>query len=403
MSNKRSFREKYGEDVKGLIAMHEASKLCIEGEDGLDDIGLLSSELLHEWLSRHQNQSEAIYVKNTLQYPLHYGLSRFMDKSIILSGLKANNEWTCLEELAKINSSIVRLMNQNEIIQVSKWWKDLEMAKEQKFAHYQPLKWYMWPMACSTDPSFSEQRIELTKVISLVYVIDDIFDVHGTLDQLTLFTDTAKRWKLTGIEELPDFMKICLSFTYKITNDFAEKVYEKYGLNPIDTLKKSLPKADEYLNNGMISPGVHVVLIHAFFLFDQTQEITKETISILDDDFPNIMYSIAKILRLSDDLEGDKSEDQNGLDGSYLDCYMNEHQDISVEEVRKHVTNMISSAWKCLNQESINPNPIFSLSFTKFCVNIARMVPLMYHYESNPSVTNLQEFVKSLVSGEPLE
>lgn len=82
---------------------------------------------------------------------------------------------------------------------------------------------------------------------------------------------------------------------------------------------------------------------------------------------------------------------------------MNEHQDISVEEVRKHVTNMISSAWKCLNKESINPNPIFSLSFTKFCVNIARMVPLMYHYESNPSVTNLQEFVKSLVSGEPLE
>lgn len=67
-----------------------------------------------------------------------------------------------------------------------------------------------------------------------------------------------------------------------------------------------LPKADEYLNNGMISPGVHVVLIHAFFLFDQTQEITKETISVLDDDFPNIMYSIAKILRLSDDLEGDK-------------------------------------------------------------------------------------------------
>lgn len=120
MSNKRSFREKYGEDVKGLIAMYEASKLCIEGEDGLDDIGLLSSELLHEWLSRHQNQSEAIYVINTLQYPLHYGLSRFMDKSIILSGLKANNEWTCLEELAKINSSIVRLMNQNEIIQVSK-------------------------------------------------------------------------------------------------------------------------------------------------------------------------------------------------------------------------------------------------------------------------------------------
>lgn len=67
------------------------------------------------------------------------------------------------------------------------------MAKEPKFAHYQPLKWYTWPMACSIDPSFSEQRIELTKVIALIYVIDDIFNVHATLDQLNLFTYTAKK------------------------------------------------------------------------------------------------------------------------------------------------------------------------------------------------------------------
>ncbi|PNX97613.1 (3S,6E)-nerolidol synthase 1, partial [Trifolium pratense] len=159
-----------------------------------------------------------------------------------------------------------------------------------------------------------------------------------------------------------------------------------------------LPKADEYLNNGIVSPGVHLVLIHAFFLFDHSQDITKETIAILDDDFPNIMYSVAKILRLSDDLEGDKSGDQNGLDGSYLDCYMNEHQYISAEEAQRHVANMISNEWKRLNQEIIIPNPIFSSSFTKFCLDVARMVPLMYHYKSNPSLTNLQELVKSLVN-----
>jgi (3S)-linalool synthase len=52
----------------------------------------------------------------------------------------------------------------------------------------------MWPKACFTDPSFSEERIELTKVISLIYLVDDIFDVHhGTLGQLTLFTDLATR------------------------------------------------------------------------------------------------------------------------------------------------------------------------------------------------------------------
>ncbi|XP_012568126.1 neryl diphosphate diphosphatase, chloroplastic-like [Cicer arietinum] len=418
MCNKRNLREKYGNDMKGLIAMYEASQLSMEGEDILKDIGNFSSELLHTWLSRNQNCNEAIYVANTLQYPLHYGLSRFMDNNnIFLSGLKANNEWTCLEELANINSNIVRIMNQNEIIEVSKWWKDLGMSKEAKFVMYEPLKWYMWPMTCFTDPNFSEQRIELTKVISLIYVVDDIFDVHGTLDQLTLFTDAAKRWELAGTEKLPDFMKNCLSLIYKITNEFAEKVYKKHGLNPIDTLKKSwerflnsvlkeahwlnsgyLAKADEYLKNGIVSTGVHLVLVHSFFLFDHI--IQEQTIAILDHQFPNIIYSVAKILRLSDDLEGAKSGDQNGLDGSYIDCYINEHQDISSEEAQRHVANMISNEWKRLNQEIINPNPIFPSSFINFCLNAARMVPLMYHYgsNSNPSLSNLQQFVKSLIS-----
>ncbi|RHN52136.1 putative S-linalool synthase [Medicago truncatula] len=405
--NKRMFEEKHGEDVKGLIALYEASQLSIEGEDHLNDVGYLCWELLHAWLSRNQEHNEALYVANALQNPLHYGLSRFMDRNIFIHNLKAEKDLICLKELANINSSIVRFMNQNETTEVSKWWKELGLAKEVKFSEYQPLKWYTWPMACFTDPNFSEQRIELTKPISLIYVIDDIFDVHGTLDQLTIFTDAINRWEITGTEQLPNFMKISLNALYDITNNFAEKVYKKHGFNPIDTLKKwwirllnafmeearwlnssHLPRAEDYLNNGIVSTGVHVVLVHAFFLLDHVNGITKETVDILDENFPNVIYSVAKILRLSDDLEGAKSGDQNGLDGSYLDCFMSEHQDISGEDVQRHVARMISNEWKCLNQEILVANK-FSSSFSNFCINAARMVPLMYHYKSNPSLSNL--------------
>lgn len=413
--SQKSLRVKYGEDVKGLIALYEASQLSIEGEDGLNDLGHLSCELLQAWLSRHQDHSKAIYVSNTLQSPIHYGLSRFMDKSIFINDLKAKNKWICLDELAKINSSIAQFMNKNESVEVSKWWEDLGLTKEMKFAGYNPLKWYMWPMACFTDPCFSNERVELTKPISLVYIIDDIFDVHGTLDQLTLFTEAVNRWEMDGAENLPNFMKVSLSSLNKVTNSFAEMVYKKHGFNPIDTLKISwvrllnaflkeahwlnsgiLPTTEEYLNNGIVSTGVHVVLIHAFFLMDHAKGITKETISILDEEFPNIIYSVAKILRLSDDLEGAKSGDQNGLDGSYLNCYMSEHKDISCEDVQRHVAEMISNEWKCLNQEILDPY-LFPSSFTNFCLNAARMVPLMYHYKSNPSLSSLKEHVKSLI------
>ena len=52
----------------------------------------------------------------------------------------------------------------------------------------------MWTAACLTDPSLTYQRVELTKPIAMVYVIDDMFDVFGTLDELTLFTNAVNRY-----------------------------------------------------------------------------------------------------------------------------------------------------------------------------------------------------------------
>lgn len=74
-----------------------------------------------------------------------------------------------------------------------------------------------------------------------------------------------------------------------------------------------------------------------------------------------------------------QSEDQNGLDGSYIDCYMNEHQDVSAEDAQRHVAHLISCEWKRLNREILTQNQLPS-SF--------RMVPLMYHYRPSPVYRN---------------
>jgi (3S)-linalool synthase len=72
-------------------------------------------------------------------------------------------------------------------------WRELGLVNELRYARNQPLKWYIWSLACLRDPTLSEERIELTKPISLIYIIDDIFDIYGTLDELTLFTEAVSR------------------------------------------------------------------------------------------------------------------------------------------------------------------------------------------------------------------
>lgn len=86
---------------------------------------------------------------------------------------------------------------------------------------------------------------------------------------------------------------------------------------------------------------------------------------------------------------------RDGNDGSYSECYMKEHPGVSIEQTREHISKEISYAWKRLNKECLTPNPLPS-SFTKICLNAARMVPLMYSYDNN-SPSKLEEYVKSLL------
>ena len=91
-----------------------------------------------------------------------------------------------------------------------------------------------------------------------------------------------------------------------------------------------------------------------------------------------------------------QDENQEGHDGSYLDFYMKENPGASIENARCHVMHYISETWKLLNRQCLPPNP-FSSCFTKACLNVARMVPLMHSYDGNQCLPRLEEHMKSLV------
>ncbi|XP_028777964.1 (3S,6E)-nerolidol synthase 1-like isoform X1 [Neltuma alba] len=413
MDKKGRLRQKFWGDTEGLIELFEASQLSIEGEDDLHEAGNFTYHLLN---SRFHDHHEANVIANTLKYPIHKSLPRFTPRNFHISNSQLNNGWLMpLENLSHINTQIANSISLKEIYAVSKWWKELGLAKDFKLARDEPIKWYMWSMACLTDPVFSEERIELTKPLSLVYIIDDIFDVYGSLDELTVFVDAVNRWDLGATEQLPDYLKACFKALYDITNEFSIRVQNKHGWNPIKTLIKSwirlcnafleeakwlssgkLPNREEYLENGIVSTGVEVCLVHAFFMLGEG--ITNETL-VLMDGFPPLVSSTSTILRLCHDLEGAKDNDQVGKDGSYLTCYMNDHPGVSEETAREHIKHKISDAWKCLNKECFTPTNPFPSSFAKVCLNAARMVPIMYSYE-NCSRSRLKEHVKSLLYGD---
>ncbi|VVA93796.1 unnamed protein product [Arabis nemorensis] len=211
----------------------------------------------------------------------------------------------------------------------------------------------------------------------MAHMVHDIFDVYGKLEELTIFTQAVERWDHEGLEKLPRYMKVCFEALDMITMDISMKVCESHGWNPTDSSKI----------------GVHLVMLHVYFLLGE--ELTRDKVKLIESN-PRIVSSAATILRLWDDLGSAKDENQDGIDGSYVECYLNEQKGSTVDEARTHVVQKISKAWKCLNQECLIPRP-FSRSFSEACLNIARTVPLMYSYVDNQRLSGLDEYLKSLM------
>ncbi|XP_074270021.1 (3S,6E)-nerolidol synthase 1-like [Silene latifolia] len=418
-----NFKQELRKDIKGLMSLYEAYHVRVPGDNILDDIGEFSGHLLRKMTNNEA--SKGSIIENTLSHPFHKIIPRFMALDFLqnleismksLHNLSDESNWMKeMQYLAAIDINMAQINHQRETIQVSRWWKGLRLTEELKLARNQPAKWHMWSLTCLPSPDMAEQRVELTKAIAFVYIVDDIFDVYGTLDELILFTEAVNRWEHDNVTGLPNYMSVCLKNLYELINEISEKAYDIHGWNPKVFLQKvwkdlfnaflveakwfasgHTPSTDEYLKNGRVSCGVGIVCAHLFLLLGEGGN--KEGQSPLNSHI-DIASLVATIVRLWDDLGSAKDENQDGHDGSYIACYVNEHKGSSTESAREHVHTMISDAWKCLNEMCHSSSP-FSAYFKEAVLNSARMVPLMYNYDESSRLPSLEKHMKSLLISE---
>jgi hypothetical protein len=79
---------------------------------------------------------------------------------------------------------------------ICRWWKDLNFTRELPFIRDRVIECYFWILGVYFEPEYLLARRILTKVIAMTSVIDDIYDVYGTPEELELFTQAIERLKL---------------------------------------------------------------------------------------------------------------------------------------------------------------------------------------------------------------
>ncbi|KAG4972229.1 hypothetical protein JHK82_037897 [Glycine max] len=386
----------YGKDVVELL---EASHLSLEGEKILDEAKNCAINSLKFGFSpssininRHSNLVVEKMV-HALELPSHWRVQWFEVKWHVEQYKQQKNVDPILLELTKLNFNMIQAKLQIEVKDLSRWWENLGIKKELSFARNRLVESFMCAAGVAFEPKYKAVRKWLTKVIIFVLIIDDVYDIHASFEELKPFTLAFERWDDKELEELPQYMKICVHALKDVTNEIA---YEIGGENNFHSvlpyLKKAwidfckalyveakwynkgyIPSLEEYLSNAWISSSGPVILLLSYFAtMNQAMDI---------DDFlhtyEDLVYNVSLIIRLCNDLGTTAAEREKGDVASSILCYMNQ-KDASEEKARKHIQDMIHKAWKKINGHYCSNRVASVEPFLTQAINAARVAHTLY-------------------------
>nr|ART66980.1 (R)-linalool synthase [Magnolia champaca] len=380
------------QDAHGLLSLYEASYLGMHEEGVLDEAMEFSRSHL-KGLMGSMDSDLTVQVQHAFEIPMHWRMPRLEAKHYIDVYERENRKSLVLLELAKLDFNLVQSKHQHDLKELSRWWRELGLAEKLPFSRDRLVENYVWAMGIASEPQFSKCRIAITKLVSILTVIDDMYDVYGSLDELELFTEAVERWDIKDVDVLPDYMKICYLALYNFANEITYDTLKDHGCNVLPFIKKEwqnlckaylveakwfsngyTPTLDEYLMNGWISVGGPVAMVHAYFL--QGCPITKELIDQFMDG-SDLIYWSSLITRLSDDLGTSEAEMKRGDVPKAIQCRMKE-TGVSHESAQGHIKGLMSDAWKRLNEECLRSS--LPKTFVDMVLNMARTAQCIFEH-----------------------
>ncbi|CAK9316326.1 unnamed protein product [Citrullus colocynthis] len=407
------------EKAKGMLSLYEASFLAMEGESFLDEARHIAIQYLSKYLkSTNNDQIICTMITHALELPFHWRMPRLEARWFIDVYQKIPDANPMLLELAKFDFNIVQSTHQDDLKYVSRWWKSTGLGEKLEFARDRLMANFFWSVGMGCEPNFAYLRTMSTKIASLITIIDDVYDVYGTLDELELFTDAVERGDIAAIGSLPNYMQICFIALHNTINDMTFDAIKDHGVNVIPYLRKMWtdlckaflveakwyytnykPTFQEYLDNAWISVSGSLLLVHAYVF--ATNSLTKEALESLQD-YPLIIRHSSIIFRLANDLASSSEEAKRGEVAKSIQCYMND-TGASEEEARQYIKDLIIESWKKMNEVQIlNSSPLFSKGFIEIVLNLARISHTVYQHRDGHTVEEhetkdrvLSLFVKS--------
>ncbi|KAL7088785.1 hypothetical protein ACP275_13G148700 [Erythranthe tilingii] len=355
------------ENDKAMAEFFEACHLASEGESLFDVATKIYSD----------------------KCPSHWSVAWFNAKKHITHA--TNNPK--LHRLAGLSYNTVQLQHQKDLEEILRWWRNLGLSEVFTFARDRAVESFLFATGVAYEPQNGSLRKWLTKAITLILIIDDVYDIYGSIDELDQFTTAVVRWDPTEAQHLPEGIKISFSALYDTVNEMDREIQKDKGWNSVlphltkvwEDFCKALfveakwyekghtPSLGEYLDNGWTSSSGPILSLYA--LFGVGQDMTQTLLAF--DNNQEIIHRVSLIIQLCNDRATSKAEVERGDAPSSIICYMRE-ANVTEEEARERTRDLITDSWKKINGLFINTTPNSQKQIIKYIVNIARAANFIY-------------------------
>ncbi|XP_010440109.1 PREDICTED: (E)-beta-ocimene synthase, chloroplastic isoform X1 [Camelina sativa] len=417
------FRRTLSSDIKGLLSLYEASYFSTDSDFKLKENRLYASERLSEFVAESsktiRREDEAYMlemVKRVLETPYHWSIRRLEARWYIHVYVNKHDMNPLLLEFAALDFNMLQANHQEELKLISSWWNSTRLTKQLDFVRDRITESYFWTIGIFYEPEFKYHRMILTKIFMLIVIMDDIYDIYGTIEELEIFTNVVEKWDVNHVERLPRYLKVCFLFLFNEVNQIGYDVLRDKGLNVIPYLKQvwadlfktflteakwyktgHKPSFEEYMQNGVISSSVPAILLHLYFVL--SDHISDQTLTDVSKNHHSVVRSCATILRLANDLATSKEEMARGDSPKSVQCYMYE-TGASEEEARGHMQSMISDSWDVINSDFKRAHTSSLPSgFVAAAANLNRVVQCIYQHgdgHGSPEKTKIVDYIRSL-------
>nr|WNI01947.1 terpene synthase [Psidium guajava] len=412
MDSEGKFRESLVTDARGLLSLYEACHLRCHGDYILEKalpFAITQLELIDE---SKVSTILAKQVSHALKQPLRKGLPRLEARCYIPLYQEEPSHDEVLLALAKLDFNLLQEQHQKELGKITRWWKDIDVPGKFPFARDRIVELFFWTSGVYFEPEFTMAREILTKVISLTSILDDIYNVYGTLEELALLTEAIEKWDVNAMDGLPGYMqayyKELLDLYEYIGNEvttkgrsyrlaYAKEVMKKLARGYFQEAKwfhtNYIPTLEEYMPLQLITTGYGMLATTSLVGMGDvvTEHAFEWSISGC-----KIVKAAQTICRLMDDVSSHQFEQERGHVVSAVELLMKYHS-ISEQEAGDELHKGVVDAWKDTNEEFLRPTAVPMPILTRM-LNFSRVMDVLYSDGDNytHSTTKLKDYVTSL-------